>query len=277
MRRLSRLILAIATSVPLSITGVYAQNNGESLSTVSTKPNTPLWSQADQYYDPKEMAMARSEVLHEGGAQRTSYILFNQLEAQSSNPSDNFYWNGQAWYGGDLNKLWFKTEGRSPLNSQDVDDAELQALYSRAIAPYWDIQAGIRHDFEPKSLDHVVVALQGLAPYFFEVDVSAFLSTDGDLTARAELEYDLLLTQRLILQPRIEANFSAQDIAERDLGEGLNNIDAGIRLRYEFTRELAPYIGIEWQRNFGDTKKFVEAAGGDSEQTVLVAGIRAWF
>ncbi|MCL4113356.1 UNVERIFIED_CONTAM: hypothetical protein GTU68_027544 [Idotea baltica] len=221
--------------------------------------------------------MARSEVLHEGGAQKTSYILFNQLEAQSANSSDDFYWNGQGWYGGDLNKLWFKTEGRSPLNSRDVEDAELQALYSRAIAPYWDIQAGIRHDFEPKSLDHAVVALQGLAPYFFEVDISAFLSTDGDLTVRAELEYDLLLTQRLILQPRIEANFSAQDIAERDLGEGLNNIDTGVRLRYEFTREIAPYIGIEWQRSFGDTKRFIETAGGEPEQTVLVAGIRVWF
>jgi copper resistance protein B len=277
MKQLYLLILAIVATAPLSTTNTQAQTEHELQSTVEKEARTPLWSQADQYYDAEEMAAARKEVLHEGGAQKTYYILFNQLEAQSANSSDDLYWNGQAWYGGDINKLWLKTEGRSPLNSRDVEDAELQALYSRAIAPYWDIQAGIRHDFEPDSLDHAVVALHGLAPYFFEVDVSAFLSTDGDLTVRAELEYELLLTQKLILQPRIEANLSAQDIPERGLGDGLSNIDAGIRLRYEFLRELSTYIGVEWQHEFGDTKHIVEAAGGDAEQTVLVAGIRAWF
>jgi copper resistance protein B len=277
MERAYRLIVVIVASAPLWISAAQAQNTDDSKLVVTKEPGTPLWSQADQYYGSDQMAVARREVLFEGGAQKTSYILFNQLEAQSVDSSDDLYWNGQAWYGGDTNKLWFKTEGRSSLNSQEVQDAELQALYSRAIAPYWDVQAGIRQDFEPDSLTHAVVALQGLAPYFFEVDVSAFFSTDGDLTMRAELEYDLLLTQKLILQPRIEANLSAQDIPGRDLGEGLNNIDAGIRLRYEFRREFAPYIGIEWQRDFGDTKRFVEAAGEDPEQLMLVAGIRVWF
>jgi copper resistance protein B len=237
----------------------------------------PLWSQADQYYDAEEMAKAREDVLAEGGAQRTYAILFNQLEAQLADGDDSLYWNGQAWYGGDINKVWFKTEGSASLNGAGVDDAEVQALYSRAVAPYWDVQAGLRYDLEPDGLAHGVVAVQGLAPYWFEVDASAFLSEKGDLTARLEAEYELRLTQRLILQPRVEANIAAQAIAERQIGAGLTNLDAGLRLRYEIKREFAPYVGVEWQGSFGGTKDLIKAAGGDGDQTVFVAGVRTWF
>ena len=253
----------------------FAQQEGNQQGTQTGEE--PLWSQADAYYGTAEMAKAREQDLHEGGAQPTYYVLFNQLETQSADGRDDLYWNGQAWYGGDINKIWFKTEGKSSLNNGDVEDAELQALYSRAIAPYWNLQAGLRHDFKPDSLDYAVIGVQGLAPYFFEIDVSAFLSTEGNVSARAEIEYDLLLTQRLILQPRIEANLSLQDVPERMLGAGLNNIDAGLRLRYEIKREFAPYIGIEWQGNFGDTKNFIQATGGETDKTVFVAGVRTWF
>ena len=159
----------------------------------------------------------------------------------------------------------------------DTDDAEIQALYSRAIAPFWDVQAGLRYDIEPDGVAHGVVALNGLAPYWFEVDASAFLSERGDLTARVEAEYELLLTQRLILQPRIEANLSAQDIPERETGSGLNSIDAGLRLRYEIKREFAPYIGVEWQSAFGDTRDLINAAGGDGDEVVFLVGLRTWY
>lgn len=269
--------LFVATLGMILPSGALAQQADEETPTTTTEMSSPLWSQADQYYDPEEMAKSREEVLKESGDQRTSYVLFNQLEAQSANGADELYWNGQAWYGGDINKIWFKTEGRSSLNNGDVEDAELQALFARAIAPYWNVQAGVRHDFKPDSLDHAVIGLQGLAPYFFEVDMSAYLSTEGDVTARAELEYDLLLTQRLVLQPRIEANFSAQDIPDREIGSGLNSIDAGLRVRYEIKRQFAPYMGVEWQGSFGGTKDFIEAAGGDTDRTVFVAGVRTWF
>ncbi len=268
------LIAAFGMILPF---GALAQQPDEETPQSPASADAPLWSQANQYYDPEEMAKSREEVLKEGGSQRTSYVLFNQFEAQSANGVDELYWNGQAWYGGDINKIWFKTEGRSSLNNGDVEDAEIQALYSRAVAPYWNLQAGVRHDFKPDSLDHAVIGIQGLAPYFFEVDMSAYLSTEGDVTARAELEYELLLTQRLILQPRIEVNVSAQDIPDRQIGAGLNNIDAGLRLRYEIKRQFAPYIGVEWQGSFGDTKDFIEASGGDADRTVFVAGVRTWF
>jgi len=274
-----KIVSTIAAGVALSSftfgMPAFAQQEGNQKGMQTSKE--PLWSQADAYYDALEMAKAREDVLDEGGAQPTYYVLFNQLEAQSADGRDDLYWNGQAWYGGDINKIWFKTEGKSSLNNGDVEDAELQALYSRAIAPYWNLQAGLRHDFKPDDLDYAVIGVQGLAPYFFEIDVSAFLSTEGDVSARAEIEYDLLLTQRLILQPRIEANLSLQDIPERMLGAGLNNIDAGLRLRYEIKREFAPYIGVEWQGNFGDTKNFIQATGGETDKTVFVAGVRTWF
>lgn len=237
----------------------------------------PPWNQADAIYGEEAMEHARREVLAEGGDQKRFYILFNQLEAQVSDGQDGLYWNGQAWYGGDINKLWFKSEGRASLNGDGVDDAEIQALYSRAIAPFWNIQAGVRYDIEPDRLAHGVVALNGLAPYWFEVDASAFLSEKGDITARIEAEYELLLTQRLILQPRIEANFSAQDIPERETGAGLSTIDAGVRLRYEIRREFAPYVGLEWQSAFGPTRDLIEAAGGEGDDVVFLIGLRTWY
>jgi len=238
---------------------------------------TPPWDQADAIYGEDAMADARRDVLAEGGDQKSFYILFNQLEAQMSDEGDSLYWNGQAWYGGDINKLWFKSEGRASLNGEGVDDAEIQALYSRAVAPFWNVHAGVRYDIEPDSLAHGVVALNGLAPYWFEVDASAFLSEKGDVTARIEAEYELLLTQRLILQPRIEANLSAQDIPERETGAGLSTLDAGLRLRYEIRREFAPYVGVEWQSAFGETRDMIKAAGGEGDDIVFLVGLRTWY
>lgn len=240
-------------------------------------PENPPWNQADAYWGEEAMARSREEVQAEAGDQTVLYVLFNQLEAQTGGDEDSLYWNGQANWGGDINKLWIKTEGRASLEGEGVDDAEIQALYSRAVSPFWNLQTGVRYDFEPDNLAHGVVALNGLAPYWFEVDASAFLSEKGDLTARIEAEYELLLTQRLILQPRVEANLSAQEIAERETGAGLNSIDAGLRLRYEIRREFAPYIGVEWQGAFGDTKDFIEANGGDASETVFLVGLRAWY
>ena len=235
------------------------------------------WFMADEYWGAEAMAEAREAVQAEGGDQKALYILFNQAEVQFSDSEDSFYWNGMANWGGDIHKLWIKTEGRASLNGKGVEDAEVQALYSRAVAPFWNLQGGVRYDIEPDGLAHGVLALNGIAPYWFEVDASAFVSEKGDVTSRIEAEYELLLTQRLILQPRIEANLSAQKIPKRGLGAGLNSIDAGIRLRYEVKREIAPYIGVEWQKSFGGTADFIRAGGGDPDNIVAVAGLRTWF
>ena len=267
-----------ALMVPFS---ALAQTSGEATAstqeTIIVNPAPVAGHQADAYYTKDEMDKSREELKKMLGNRKTGSILFNQFEAQSVNGSEDLYWNGQAWYGGDKNKIWFKSEGLVSLNSGKVDDAELQALWSHAISPYFNLQTGIRHDFKPKGLDHAVIGVQGLAPYWFEVDVSSYLSTKGDVTARAEVEYDYRLTQRLILQPRIEANFSAQDIAERDLGSGLTDVNAGLRMRYEIKRQFAPYLGVEWQSKFGGTRDIAKLAGNSGDQTVFLVGIRSWY
>lgn len=237
----------------------------------------PPWNQADAIFGEEQMAKAREEVLAEGGNQTNFYLSFNRMEIQSFEEEDAFVWNGQANWGGDIHKLWLKTEGHASLSGGGVDDAEVQVLYSRAISPFWNLQGGLRYDIEPDGSAHAVVAMNGLAPYWVELDASAFLSETGDLTARIEAEYELLLTQRLILQPRIEANLAAQDIPDRETGAGLVSIDAGLRLRYEIVREFAPYIGVEWQSTFGDTRNAIKGAGGDAEEVALLFGVRTWY
>lgn len=241
-------------------------------------PNpSPPWSMADQYWDNDEMAASRRAVQAANGGQTNFFVMADRFEWQASDDEDLLLWDAQGWYGGDINKLWIKTEGEVSFTEYEAEEAELQALWSRAISPFWDLQTGVRQDFEPEGRMHGVIGVQGLAPYWFEVDAAAFVSTEGDVTARIEAEYDLLLTQRLVLQPRAELELSAQNIPDLEVGSGVTGLDAGLRLRYEIKREFAPYIGVEWQSAFGETADLIEAAGGDSDQTVFVLGLRAWF
>ncbi|WP_233350534.1 copper resistance protein B [Henriciella barbarensis] len=235
------------------------------------------WGQADEIWGEAEMTEARDQVLASHGDLRTTYLLAERFELQAFDDEDVLLLDGNAWIGGDINKLWFKTELEYLPDEGELEEAEVQALWSRAISPYFDLQLGVRQDFEPGGRTHAVAGVQGLAPYLFEVDAAAFLSADGDLISRVETEYELLLTQRLILQPRAEMEFSAQDIPELETGSGLVSLSAGLRLRYEIEREFAPYIGVEYQRSFGRTADFIEAAGGKTDATALLVGIRAWY
>lgn len=267
------LLILTASALVTSMTSAFAQDHHGT----HNADGSPPWSQADAYYDPDEMAESRAQVQHHAGGQTNWFAMADRFELQSTDDEDALVWDAQGWIGGDINKLFVKTEGDYSFDESQVEDAEIQALWSRAVSTYWDVQAGLRYDIEPEGRAHAVAGVQGLAPYLFEVDAAAFLSEEGDLTARTEVEYELLFTQRLILQPRIEANFSAQDIPERELGTGLTDLDAGLRLRYEIKREFAPYVGFSWHRAFGDTADFIEASGGDKQSTAFVVGIRAWY
>lgn len=240
-------------------------------------PEEAYWNQADAIFGKDAMAQARKQVLEEGGAQYTLYGLVNQFEYQKSGDEEGVYWNAQLNWGGDIHKLWLKSEGHGSLDGDGLEEAEVQVLYSRAISPFWNLQSGLRYDFEPKGLVHGVVAITGLAPYWLEIDAAAFLSEKGDLSARIEGEYELRLNQKLILQPRIEANFAAQKILERQLGAGLNSLEAGLRLRYEIRPEFAPYIGVNWRGHFGETKALLQSTGHGGQETAIVLGIRAWY
>jgi len=245
----------------------------EHIPALSDKP----WSMADQYYGAEAMAQARKALQESAGGATNFLIMGDRLETQVTNGEDAFIWDAQGWYGTDENKLWIKTEGEYSFGSDDIEDAEIQALWSKPISAFWDLQAGVRYDFNPKGRTHLVAGVQGLAPYWFEVDAAAFLSNKGDITSQIEAEYELLFSQRLILQPRGEIEFSAQDIPELGIGAGLTNLDLGLRLRYEFKRELAPYIGVEWQSKLGETAQITRASGGDTDKLALLIGLRAWY
>lgn len=231
---------------------------------------------ADAIWGEDAMAPSRAQLAKENGGMTTGVVLIERLEARVADDEDGFVWDAQAWYGGDINRFFLKTEGEGELGG-DVEDAEVQFLFSHAIGPFFDLQAGARVDVEPETRSHLVLGVQGLAPYWFHVDGALFLSDRGDLTARFEGEYDQKITQALIVQPRVELELAAQDIPERDVGAGLTKVEAGVRLRYEIIREFAPYIGVEYEAKLGETANIARAAGEETEGFVLLAGIRAWF
>ena len=232
---------------------------------------------ADTLFDPREMAEAREQLRTEQGAAKNYLILAERLETPVGDGEEKYLWDIQGWYGGDIDKLWLKSEGEGDFGD-GPDSADFQALYSRAIAPFFDVQAGIRYDVRPEpNRSHLVLGLQGLVPYVFELDMAAFFSDEGDLTGRLEVEFDLQINQRLLLQPRIELNVAAQEITELGIGSGVGSIEAGVRLRYEIRREFAPYLGIGWERKLGDTGDLARAAGEDRGGWQTVLGVRSWF
>lgn len=240
-------------------------------------PAPPTDHYADRAFSPAEMQQARN-ALHRGhGGSTFHQVLFNLAEYQARKGSDGYRWDGEAWFGGDINRLTLKTEGEGAFG-RTVESAEIQALYSRALDPFWNLQAGVRYDFKPNpSRTYATIGIEGLAPYWFEVEGALFVSDKGDVLARAEGYYDQRVTQRLILQPRVELNFAARDVPADRIGSGLSNAELGLRLRYEIVREFAPYVGISYDRKMGDTARFARAAGDDVGNTSFVAGIRVWF
>lgn len=233
---------------------------------------------ADEVWDPMLMARKRDKhLIQEHGGYTGYMVLLDQLEARVQDGQDGYAWEGDAWYSGDYNRLWVKTEGEGEFGGA-LESAEVQALYNRAIDPWFNLQAGVRYDIRPKpDRAHLVVGVQGLAPYWFEVDAAAFLSEKGDLTGRFEAEYDQRITNRLILQPRVEVELAAQDVPELGIGSGLSSAEAGLRLRYEIKREFAPYIGVDYERRFGDTARFARAEGEDVGGWAFLVGLRSWF
>lgn len=210
-----------------------------------------------------------------------SLALLNLFEVAPATQDVPARFEGFYHIGDDYTRLWLKGEGAGVIANRQ-GEAEAQALYSRLISPYVEAQAGIRLDLAfgggaLRARPQLVVGLEGLVPYWFEVEPAVFLSAGGDLSARLEGSYDLLLTQRLILQPEAEVDLAIQEVKEWDVGRGLNSTTAGLRLRYEIRREVAPYVGLAWTRRFGRAADFAREAGGTSATDVFfVIGARLW-
>ena len=242
-----------------------------------TAPPVPTDYAADAIYGPSAMAMGRHHLsLHHGG-QNFSMVMLNIAEVKIKSGRDAYEWGGEAWYGGDINRLVVKTEGEGEFGA-GVESAEVQALYSRAIGPYFDLQAGVRYDFEPDpSRVYATIGFEGLAPGFFDVEGALFLSDRGELLGRLEGYYDQRITQKLILQPRAELNFAAQSSEDIGVGAGLTDAEIGVRLRYDIAREFAPYVGVQYERAFGRTRDFLRDEGESAGGFSFLAGIRFWF
>ncbi len=210
------------------------------------------------------------------GHSRLASVLIDQLEQFNGDDENGQSINAQAWYGSDLNKVWFKLEGEQ--SDGRLGATRMELLWNKAIAAYWGLQVGARHDTGGgPSRNWAAIGVQGLAPYWFDVEATAYVGDEGRTAFRLETEYEILLTQRLILQPDLEMNVYGKDDQARGIGAGLSDIDFGLRLRYEITRKFAPYVGVVWTRKFGKTAEYARADFGQVEDTQLVAGVRLWF
>lgn len=204
------------------------------------------------------------------------FVGINRVEAWDADEVRGEAWEASAWLGTDLNRLWLRSEGERV--GGHTESADLEVLYGRSVSAWWDVVGGVRQETRPgPSSTWAAFGVQGLAPYKFEVQATAYVGDGGRVEANVEAEYELLLANRLILQPVVELDVAAKDDVERGVGSGLSKAEAGLRLRYEITRQFAPYVGVVHERAFGRTADLREADGEHVSDTRFVAGVRMWF
>lgn len=233
-------------------------------------PEPPTHSMGEMSY------RAMAEMMQMDDRARAGKVLLDQLELRDTSDGSGSVWDVEAWYGSDYNKAWLRTEGDRAKGR--TEDARAELFWDRIISRWWLVQAGARQDFgEGPSRTWGTFGVQGLAPYWFEIEATLYAGEQGRTAARLKAEYELLLTQRLILQPEAEVNLYGKSDRERGLGSGLSDFEAALRLRYEIRREFAPYVGVVWSRRFGDTADLARASGTDTSDVQIVAGLRIWF
>ena len=262
--RASRLILALSMlAAPAVLCAQTAQEDpGHIAPPPAAQPMPPMSMQEmDRVMDMHDDALL-------------AMFKLDQFERAHGDDTYATSWEAEAWIGRDFDKLWLRTEGE---RESGVTDARIEAFWDHAFASFWDWQLGVRHDFGSGSgptRDWAAFGVQGLAPYWFEIEATAYVGEQGRTAMRLRAEYELLLTQRLILQPELEANLYGKSDPARGINNGLSDFEFGLRLRYEIRREFAPYIGVVWVRRFGDSDALTMHAGSDTQ---VVAGLRVWF
>ena len=202
------------------------------------------------------------------------FVLADHFEWQRADDGNAYAWDTKGWIGRDIDRLWFRTEGEG-LGA--VESAEAHVLYGRAVGRWWDVVAGVRQDVRPgPAQTWAAIGIQGLAPYWFEVEATAYIGAGGRTQFRVETEYELLFTNRLVLQPLVEVNVHGKADPERGIGAGLSSVETGLRLRYEVRREFAPYVGVSWHRQFFGTADAARDAGEPAGDARIVVGVRLW-
>ncbi|AZD08325.1 Copper resistance protein B [Pseudomonas chlororaphis] len=205
-----------------------------------------------------------------------SLWLVDRLEYQDADDGSALAWEMNGWIGGDIDRLWLRSEGER--TNGRTDNAQVEALWGHAIGPWWDVVSGVRQDFKPGAPQTwAALGLQGMALYNFESQATAYLGEGGQSALGLQAEYDILLTNRLILQPNAEVSLYGKNDPQRGIGSGLSSLEAGLRLRYELHRQFAPYVGVTWSRSYGKTADYAREEGEDSSEARLVLGVRLWF
>lgn len=242
--------------------------------TASTAPREPIPA-----ITPEDLAAAFPDIDHHAMQHAPAFnhkVTFNRLEAWDADEGTGQAWEGSAWFGTDTDRLWLRSEGERM--GGHTESADLEVLYGRSVSPWWDVVAGIRHDFKPgDARTWAAFGVQGMAPFRFEVSATAYASDDGRVAANLEVEYTLRITNRLILQPLVEVDIAANDDPDYGIGRGVSGVEAGLRLRYEIDRRFAPYVGVVHERALGDTADLRRLEGESVRDTRVVAGVRLWF
>ncbi len=275
------MVLVGVLSDGIAATAVSAQNiRGASTAPTVTSPSTLQVGTSTPVPPPQHWPAPVNDQEHR---------LFTLVDVLDYRPKisggqghDDYRWDIEGWYGGDYNRLWFKSEGQRDTAFKADYDVDFQLLYGRFIRKHYDLQMGGRvetQSFKGRNVTRGlgVIGIEGLVPYNYEFESALFIDQDGKVSARLSFTKDLLLTQRLIFQTRFETNAAVQRVERFTTGSGLNNLEFGARLRYEIRREFAPYIGISFDRSFGETATLVRQDGGDSSQVRFLVGVRAWF
>lgn len=239
--------------------------------TATSRTSIPVLTDADR-------AAAFPDVAGHGvhDKQLNSFMLLDKFEYQDADNGSALAWDAKGWIGGDVDRLWLRSEGER--TNGVTESSELSALWGHAIGPWWDVVTGVRQDFKPGSPQTWgALGIQGMALYNFEAEATAYIGENGQTAARFEGDYDILLTNRLILQPTAEVNLYGKNDPQRGIGSGLANTEVGLRLRYEIVRQFAPYIGVSWNRSYGKTADLASDEGERTSEARFVAGIRMWF
>lgn len=231
---------------------------------------------ADRVFPAHRIEPSRAALLGEGRFHTTT-LKIDRLEYRAANGRDGYAWEAEAWTGGDINRFVLATAGEGEFGHKP-ETLEVNALWRRAIDPYFNLELGVRHDFHPApQRTYAVAGISGLAPYWIEVQGQLMVSNKGDVHARIEAEHDMRITQKLILQPAIEVDIAMQDLPELEIGGGIEKIELGARLRWQVNRKFAPYLGVHWERKLGGTADFARAEGEKVSGVSFLFGIRTWF
>ena len=278
-------IVVPVLAAPPSIESTATQNGKATSSAISSKASVTLGPSSMQEDTRPTLVPPGNWPAPVNDQEHRLYTLIDILEFRQktgAGQSNGYRWDVEGWYGGDYNRLWFKSEGQKGSAFKADYDVDFQLLYGRFIQKYYDLQMGGRvetQSFRGRNVARGLgaIGIEGLVPYDYDFESALFIDQNGNVSARLSLTKDLWLTQRLILQSRFETNAAVQRVEEFTTGSGLNNVEFGVRLRYDIRRELTPYVGISLDKSFGETASLVRGDGGDPSQIRFAVGVQAWF